>query len=206
MGLDHRPWWWLPLLVKGTGRDAIGAIGTALVIIGRYAFLLAGVFLYCCWYRLLDMLLLLLMLMDYLLDRTQKRLDLIGLASGGGSNEHSTASSQLRWMPHLYISSFSLLNKGGDGLWNTPPIGSDSLFFTFSSRHDPGIQASRSNHGFSSPTLGEASESVGWNAVMPGGLKSSGRWHRLTYNKSTLAFLVSLCLLVEAPQRPRVLI
>jgi len=102
--------------VKGRGRDAIGAIGTALVIIGRYAFLLAGVFLYCCWYRLLDMLLLLLMLMDYLLDRTQKRLDLIGLASGGGSNEHSTASSQQRWMPHLYISSFSLLNKGGDGL------------------------------------------------------------------------------------------
>lgn len=97
-------------------RGALGAIGTALVIIGRYAFLLAGVFLYCCWYRLLDMLLLLLMLMDYLLDRTQKRLDLIGLASGGGSNEHSTASSQLRWMPHLYISSFSLLNKGGDGL------------------------------------------------------------------------------------------
>lgn len=37
MGLDHRPWWWLPNLVKGTGRDAIGAIGTALVIIGRYA-------------------------------------------------------------------------------------------------------------------------------------------------------------------------
>lgn len=33
---------------------------------------------------------------------------------------------------------------------------------------------------------------------MPGGLKSSGRWHRLTYNKSTLAFIVSLCLLVEA--------
>lgn len=27
----------LTLLVKGTGRDAIGAIGTALVIIGRYA-------------------------------------------------------------------------------------------------------------------------------------------------------------------------
>lgn len=37
MGLDHRPWGRLPLLVKGTGRDAIGAIGTALVIIGRYA-------------------------------------------------------------------------------------------------------------------------------------------------------------------------
>ena len=37
MWLDHRPWGWLPLLVKGTGRDAIGAIGTALVIIGRYA-------------------------------------------------------------------------------------------------------------------------------------------------------------------------
>lgn len=37
MGLDHRPRRWRPLLVKGTGRDAIGAIGTALVIIGRYA-------------------------------------------------------------------------------------------------------------------------------------------------------------------------
>lgn len=41
-------------------------------------FLLAGVFLYCYWYQLLDMLLLLLMLMDYLLDRTQKRIGLIG--------------------------------------------------------------------------------------------------------------------------------
>ncbi|KEH15337.1 transmembrane protein, putative [Medicago truncatula] len=38
-------------------------------------FLLAGVFLYCCWYRLLDMLLLLLVLMDHLLDRTPKRID-----------------------------------------------------------------------------------------------------------------------------------
>lgn len=99
--------------------------------------------------------------------------------------------------PPFYL--FLLTSQCGDGLFNPPPIGSDSLFFTFSSRHDPGIQASRSNHGFSSPTLGEASESVGGNAVMPGGLKSSGRWHRLTYNKSTLAFLVSLCLLVEAP-------
>ena len=35
-------------------------------------FLLAGVFLYCCWYRLLDMLLLLLVLMNHLLDRTQE--------------------------------------------------------------------------------------------------------------------------------------
>ena len=59
-------------------------------------FLLAWVFLYCSWYQLLYMLLLLLMHMDYLLDRTQKRLDLIGLASGGGSNSHSTVSSQLR--------------------------------------------------------------------------------------------------------------
>ena len=71
-------------------------------------FLLAGVFLYCCWYRLLDMLLLLLMLMDHFLNRTQKRIGLIGLASGGGSNEHSTASSRKRWMPNLYISSFSI--------------------------------------------------------------------------------------------------
>lgn len=71
-------------------------------------FLLAGVFLYCYWYQLLDMLLLLLMLMDYLLDRTQKRIGLIGLASGGGSNEHSTASSRQRWMSNLYISSFSI--------------------------------------------------------------------------------------------------
>ena len=37
-------------------------------------FLFSGVFLYCCWYRLLDMLLLLLVLMDHLLDRTQKRI------------------------------------------------------------------------------------------------------------------------------------
>jgi hypothetical protein len=71
-------------------------------------FLLAGVFLYCYWYQLLDMLPLLLMLMDYLLDRTQKRIGLIGLASGGGSNEHSTASSRQRWMSNLYISSFSI--------------------------------------------------------------------------------------------------
>lgn len=47
-------------------------------------FLLAGVFLYCWWYRLL----LLLMLMDHLLNRTPKRIGLIGLASGGGSNKH----------------------------------------------------------------------------------------------------------------------
>lgn len=71
-------------------------------------FLLAGVFLYCYWYHLLDMLLLLLMLMDDLLDRTQKRIGLIGLASGGGSNEHSTALSRQRWMSNLYISSFSI--------------------------------------------------------------------------------------------------
>lgn len=71
-------------------------------------FLLAGVFLYCCWYRLLDMLLLLRKLMDHLRNRTPKRMGLIGLASGGGSNEHSTASSRLRWMSNLYISSFSI--------------------------------------------------------------------------------------------------
>lgn len=71
-------------------------------------FLLAGVFLYCYWYQLLDMLLLLLIFMDYLLDRTQKRIGLIGLASGGGSNEHSTASSRQRWMSNLSISSFSI--------------------------------------------------------------------------------------------------
>ena len=44
---------------------------------------------------------------------------------------------------------------------------------------------------------------------MPGGLKSSGGWRRLTYNKSTLAFIVSLCLLgllVGALLRLRVLI
>jgi hypothetical protein len=46
--------------------------------------------------------------MDYLLDRTQKRIGLIGLASGAGSNEHSTASSRQRWMSNLYISSFSI--------------------------------------------------------------------------------------------------
>lgn len=39
-----------------------------------------------------------------MLDRT----GLIGLASGGGSNEHSTASSRQRWMSNLYISSFSI--------------------------------------------------------------------------------------------------
>lgn len=43
MGLDHRPWWWLPLLGKGSGRDAIG---TALVIIGGYLSFV-WVFLYC---------------------------------------------------------------------------------------------------------------------------------------------------------------
>lgn len=70
-----------PLTSKGTRRDAIGAIGTALVIIGRYAScsISGGLsLLYCCWYRLLDILLLLLVLMDRLLDRTQKRIGLIG--------------------------------------------------------------------------------------------------------------------------------
>ena len=56
-----------PLTSKGNSKGC-GGIGTALVIIGGYAFYyLAWVFLYCCWYRLLYMLLLLLMLMDYLL-------------------------------------------------------------------------------------------------------------------------------------------
>lgn len=59
------------------------------------------------------------------------RIGLIGLASGGGSNKHSTASSRHLSLPCLYI--LSLLSLiGGDGLRNTPPIGSDSLFFTFS--------------------------------------------------------------------------
>ena len=53
--------------VKGRGRDAIGAIGTALLIIGRYALILAGVFLALGIGFFLDMLLLLLMLMDGLL-------------------------------------------------------------------------------------------------------------------------------------------
>ena len=74
-----------------------------------------------------------------------------------------------------------------------------STLFTFSSRHDPYIQAGRLNHKFPFPTLEEASESVSRKAVMPSGLESSGRWHHLTYNKTMLAFLVSLCLLVEAP-------
>lgn len=71
-------------------------------------FLLAGVFLYCCWYRLPDMLLLLLMLMDHFINRTKKGIGLIGLASDGGSNEDSTASSRQRWMSNLYIYSFSI--------------------------------------------------------------------------------------------------
>lgn len=71
-------------------------------------FLLAGVFLYCCWYRLPDMLLLLLMLMDHFMNRTKKGIGLIGLASDGGSNEDSTASSRQRWMSNLYIYSFSI--------------------------------------------------------------------------------------------------
>lgn len=71
-------------------------------------FLLAGVFLYCCWYRLPDMLLLLRMLMDHFMNRTKKGIGLIGLASDGGSNEDSTASSRQRWMSNLYIYSFSI--------------------------------------------------------------------------------------------------
>lgn len=94
-------------------------------------FLLAGVFLYCCWYRLLDMLLLLLVGAYESLAGSNPRIGLIGLASGGGSNKHSTASSRHLSLPCLYI--LSLLSLiGGDGLRNTPPIGSDSLFFTFS--------------------------------------------------------------------------
>lgn len=101
------------------------------------------------------------------------------------------------------------LNKGEAGMDSEILLRSVPTVFSSPSRHDPGVQASRSNHGFSSPTLGEATLLVGWNAAMPGGLKSSGRWHRLTYNKSTLAFIVSLCLLgllVEAQLRLRVLI
>ena len=74
-------------------------------------FLLAGVF--CCWYRLPDMLLLLLMLMDHFMNRTKKGIGLIGLASDGGSNEDSTASSRQRWMSNLYISCSSFSIKAG---------------------------------------------------------------------------------------------
>jgi len=141
-----------PLLVKGTGRDAIGAIGTALVIIGRYAsFSIFGGL----------SLLLLVSASGYafastgaygslaLLDRTQKRIGFIGLASGGGSNEHSTASSRHLSLPCLF---FLNLNKGGDGLC----LRSVPTVFFSPSRHDPGVQASRSNHRFSSRKL------VGW--------------------------------------------
>ena len=38
MELDHRTWWWLLLLVKGIGRDDIGATSYALVIIDKYAY------------------------------------------------------------------------------------------------------------------------------------------------------------------------
>jgi hypothetical protein len=54
------------------------------------------------------MLLLLLMLMDHFMTRTKKGIGLIGLASDGGSNEDSTASSRQRWMSNLYIYSFSI--------------------------------------------------------------------------------------------------
>ena len=113
MGLDPRSWWWLPLLVKGTGRDAIGAIGTALVIIGRYAsFSISGGL----------SLLLLVSASGYAFASTgayeslagsNPRIGLIGLASGGGSNKHSTASSRHLSLPCLYISSFLIKARRG---------------------------------------------------------------------------------------------
>lgn len=188
MGLDHRSWWWLPLLVKGTGRDAIGAIGTALVIF-FFSISVAGVFLYCCWYRLLDMLLLLLVGAYESLAGSNPRIGLIGLASGGGSNKHSTASSRHLSLPCLYISSFLILIiiKARRG-W-TQKYSSDRFRQSF--LHLLGmIQAFKLADQIMGSHPGEATLLVGWNAAMPGGLKSSGRWHRLTYNKSTLAFIV----------------
>lgn len=117
-------------------------------------FLLAGVFLYCYWYQLLDMLLLLLMLMDYLLDRT--RIGLIGLASGGGSNEHSTASSRHRWMSNLSISSFSI-KAGMDSekvLRSVPTVFSSPSLLGM-------IQAFKLADQIMGSHPGEASESVG---------------------------------------------
>ena len=40
--------------------------------------------------------------------RRRTQLRTLCLASGGGSNEHSTASSRQRWMFNLYIFSFSI--------------------------------------------------------------------------------------------------
>ena len=157
MGFDHRPWWWLLWLVKGTGRDAIGAIGTALVIIGRYAsFSISG--------RL--SLLLLVSASGYASAST----DAYGLLAGSNPKtdrfDRPGLGWWIEWTLNCVITAamdvqpfyLFLLNKGGDGLWKSPPIGSDSLFFTFSSWHDPGVQASRSNHGFSS----RRGKLVGW--------------------------------------------
>ena len=158
MGLDHRPWWRLPLLVKGTGKDAIGAIGTALVIIGGYAsFSISG-----------SLSLLLLVSPSgyasaftdaygslYESNLKRDRFDRPGLGWWIEWRLNRVITAAMDVQP-LYL---FLLNKGGDGFFlSEPPIGSESLFFTFYSRHDPGVQSSRSNHGFSS----RRGKLVGW--------------------------------------------
>jgi hypothetical protein len=103
------------------------------------------------------MLLLLLMLMDHFMTRTKKGIGLIGLASDGGSNEDSTASSRQRWMSNLYIYSFSIkagMDSFFQNLRSVPKVFSSPSLLGM-------IQAFNLADQIMGSHPGEASESVG---------------------------------------------